>query len=53
MSAEQQQHGCPGIHSGVAGLGLEKEEDNKKDERGKFIKMDVYAQYCRYTAKME
>jgi hypothetical protein len=21
----------------------------KKDERVKFIKMDVYAQYCRYT----
>ena len=21
----------------------------KKDERGKIIKMDVYAQYCRYT----
>jgi Xaa-Pro aminopeptidase len=37
----------------VVWLGLEKEEDNKKDERGKFIKMDVYAQYCRYTANME
>jgi hypothetical protein len=35
-------------------LSLKKEGgDKKKDEWGKFIKMDVYAQYCRYIAKME
>ena len=26
-----------------------KERGDKKDERDKFIKMDVYAKYCRYT----
>ena len=28
---------------------LKKEGGDKKDEKGKLIKMDVYAQYCRYT----
>lgn len=46
------QRGCPGIYSegGMAGASLYlKEEGNKKDDRGKFIKMEVYAKYCRYT----
>ena len=34
---------------GWNGWGLKKKGTIKKDERGKFIKMDVYAKYCRYT----
>jgi hypothetical protein len=38
---------------GGRGWGLKKEGSNKKDERDKFIKREVYVQNCRYTAKME
>jgi hypothetical protein len=33
------------------GLIFKKEGGDKKDERSKFIKMDVYTQYCDITLK--